>query len=174
MNGLLKKALPWIGAAATGNVPQLVNMAAIALGDALGHPVEPSQEGIQSAINGATPEQIEAAKQADRDFALKMQALGFDSLDRLNAHVAAAAGEVGATMRAEAAAEHWPTYSWRPFIGFVFGLYIASLFLLPLFGKQPVVMSADMVLAVGGILGIASFYRGKMQADPSIPTINRG
>lgn len=170
----LQKILPWIGAAATGNVPGLVAMAATAVSDALGHPVEASAEGIQAALTGATPQQIVAVRAADQEFSLKMQAMGFESLDKFNAHLAEAAGEVNATMRAEAVAEHWPTYSWRPFIGFVFGLYIASLFLLPLIEVQPVVMSPDMVLAVGSILGIASFYRGKMQADPTIPTINRG
>lgn len=174
MNELLKKAMPWIGAAATGNVPALVGMAATAISDVIGLPVEPNQRAIETAVTTATPDQILAMKKADNDFALKMQALGFESLDKLNSHLADAAGEVNATMRAEAAAEHWPTYSWRPFIGFVFGLYIASLFLLPLFGKQPAVMSTEMVLCIGGILGIASFYRGKMQADPTIPTINRG
>lgn len=170
----LQKALPWIGAAATGNVPGLVEMAVKAVSDVMGYPVEASAEGIQSALTGATPQKIEALRAADQEFALKMQSLGFDSLDKLNAHIEAATAETNATMRVEAVSEHWPTYSWRPFIGFIFGLYIASLFLLPLFGKQPVVMSSDMVLAVGGILGIASFYRGKMQADPTIPTINRG
>jgi hypothetical protein len=77
-------------------------------------------------------------------------------------------------MQSEAAAEHWPTYTWRPFIGFIFGLYIASMFILPLFGLQPITMSADLVMAVGAILGVASWFRGKMQADPNIPTINRG
>ncbi len=81
---------------------------------------------------------------------------------------------VNKTMQSEAAAEHWPTYTWRPFIGFVFGLYIASMFILPLFGVRPIEMSADLVLVVGAILGVASFYRGKMQADPTIPTVNRG
>lgn len=81
---------------------------------------------------------------------------------------------VNATIRAEAAAEHWPTYIWRPFIGITFGCYISSLYILPLFGIAPHRLSTDEVLAITGILGIASFFRGKAQADPNIPTINRG
>ena len=81
---------------------------------------------------------------------------------------------VNETMRAEAAAEHWPTYGWRPFIGFNFGAYLASMWLLPLFGKQPVTLSPDLTLAIGAILGVASWFRGKMQADPNVPTVNRG
>jgi hypothetical protein len=33
---------------------------------------------------------------------------------------------------------------------------------------------AGIIAVVSPILGIASWYRGKMQADPSIPTNNRG
>ena len=29
-------------------------------------------------------------------------------------------------------------------------------------------------LMLGGILGVASYFRGKAQADPNIPTDNRG
>ena len=82
--------------------------------------------------------------------------------------------EVNSTMRTEAASDHWPTYSWRPYIGFSFGTYVSSLWLLPLFGKTPAIMSPDMVLAVGAILGVASWYRGKMQADPAVKSDNRG
>ena len=81
---------------------------------------------------------------------------------------------VNETMRIEAASDHWPTYGWRPFIGFSFGFYILSLWLLPLFGKTPVIMSPDIVLAIGGILGVASWFRGKMQAAPDIKSDNRG
>lgn len=82
--------------------------------------------------------------------------------------------DVNTTMQAEAGSEHWPTYSWRPFIGFMFGAYIGSMWLLPLFGKQPAPLSPDLTLAIGAILGVASWFRGKMQADPNIPTVNRG
>lgn len=77
----LTKILPWIGAAATGNVPGLVVMAAKALGDATGIDVAPTGKAIAAALAGATPEQIAAAKQADNDFALKMQAMGFAHLE---------------------------------------------------------------------------------------------
>lgn len=81
---------------------------------------------------------------------------------------------VNESIRTEAAADHWPTYSWRPFIGFSFGAYINSLWLLPLFTVTPVIMSPDTVLAVGAILGVASWYRGKMQAESQIKSDNRG
>ena len=81
---------------------------------------------------------------------------------------------VNTTMQSESASDHWPTYSWRPFIGFSFGAYIVSLWMLPLFGKAPVTLSPDVVMAVGAILGVASWFRGRMQADPNVKSDNRG
>lgn len=68
----------------------------------------------------------------------------------------------------EAPKEHWPSYTWRPFLGFCLGLYITSLWALPLFGKTPVLISNELIFAVGSILGVASFFRGKAQADPAV------
>ncbi|MEW6562742.1 MAG: hypothetical protein AB1400_05850 [Pseudomonadota bacterium] len=83
MNDFIKKALPWIGAAATGNVPALVGMAAAAIGNAVGTPVEANQKAIEAAVTTATPEQVDALKQADADFALKMKALGIAHIEEL-------------------------------------------------------------------------------------------
>lgn len=86
---------------------------------------------------------------------------------------------VNATMQAEAKSDHWPTYSWRPFIGFIFGvMLLGDYFVIPVLNgwfhiPQPVI-PAEAWVAIGGILGVASFYRGKMQADPRVPTDNRG
>lgn len=112
--------------------------------------------------------EVEARRQVD------LEGLATDlAKAQINA-AAQNAGDVNKTMQAEAAAEHWPSYSWRPFIGFMFGLYFASMWILPLLGKQPVPLTPDLTLAVGGILGIASWFRGKMQADPAVPTVNKG
>lgn len=75
---VLKKALPWIGAAATGNVPALVAMAAAEVSDVLGVKVKPTPEAISEAVANATPEQIAAMRARDQDFQFKMQALGFE------------------------------------------------------------------------------------------------
>ncbi len=61
--------------------------------------------------------------------------------------------------------EHWFQKGWRPFIGYAFGGYIVSMFVLPLFGKAPVPMTPDLVLAVGGVLGVTAWFRGKTQAE---------
>jgi hypothetical protein len=31
-----------------------------------------------------------------------------------------------------------------------------------------------MTLTIGAVLGVASFFRGKMQADPRVPSDSRG
>lgn len=80
---LLKQVAPWIGAAATGNVPALVSMAAAQIGSAFNVNVKPTADAISAAIAGATPEQMLALKQADDDFAVKMQQLGFDHIAQL-------------------------------------------------------------------------------------------
>jgi len=80
---LLKKALPWIGAAATGNVPLLIGMAAKEVGEVLGAEVSPEAESIANAVAGATPEQIAALKDKDNEFKLRMQSLGFQHVEEM-------------------------------------------------------------------------------------------
>lgn len=77
---LIKTALPWIGAAATGNVPALITLAAGAVGNALGTEVKPDAQSISTAIAGATPDQMIALKLADNEFAVKMRQLGIQEV----------------------------------------------------------------------------------------------
>lgn len=80
---VLGTVAPWIGAAATGGAPALVSMAAAQLGKAFGTDVKPTMDAIGQAISGATPEQMLALKQADQDFAMKMQEMGFQNVQTL-------------------------------------------------------------------------------------------
>lgn len=83
-------------------------------------------------------------------------------------------------MQVEAKADHWPTYSWRPFVGFCFAIaWIGDYLLLPILHgyNQAIVVPVvppEAWLAIGGVLGVASFFRGRMQADPRVPSDNRG
>ena len=78
-------------------------------------------------------------------------------------------------MQAESKAEHWPTYAWRPFIGFLFGLMTVCIyFVLPLLKFPVPSIPSEVWMAYGAVMGVASWFRGKMQADPNIPTDNRG
>jgi len=163
-----------------------VGKAAPILGTLLGGPAGAAVGGlIASALGTGNDAGEVSAALANPDALVKLSEIEakrqVDLQGLLTAHaqaeIAAAVASVQAvnqTMQAEAKADHWPTYSWRPAIGFVFAAYIASLFLLPLMDRAPVVLSADMTLAIGGILGVASWFRGKAQADPRIPTDNRG
>lgn len=95
---ILGTVAPWIGAAATGGVPALIGMAASEVSSAFGKEIKPTMEAIGQAISGATPEQMLALKQADNDFASKMQQLGFEHIQALE--------KVAADDRASARAMH--------------------------------------------------------------------
>lgn len=164
MNNIIKSALPWLATALGG---PLGGIAAEFVADKLGLE-DKTIETVKSVLSGMKPEDTLKLQQAEYDFQIKMTGMGFDSLHKLEELNTRNIEAVNKTMQAEAGSEHWPTYSWRPFIGFMFGLYIASMFLLPLFGIAPVKLEADMIACIGAILGIASWFRGKAQADPNI------
>ncbi|MGE4399397.1 MAG: 3TM-type holin [Campylobacterales bacterium] len=101
------------------------------------------------------------------------------------------AEDINKTMQSEAASEHMPTYLWRPFIGFVFGLMglilaitVAVAYISVMLGHskpevlthlpQMLISMTGVMAVISPILGVASWFRGKMQADPNIPTVNRG
>jgi hypothetical protein len=109
--------------------------------------------------------------QIEADFRIKLEEVSTKA-EELRVQNAA---DINKTMQSESVSDHWPTYTWRPFIGFVFGVtFFGVYFVLPIL-KMPVpVIPFEAWTAIGAILGVASWYRGKMQADPSIPTDNRG
>jgi len=90
---------------------------------------------------------------------------------------------VNLTMRAETVAEHWPTYSWRPYWGFVSGTAfgVVSYFICKLMykivisipdaatalGHLPGIITAITALFTipGAILGVAAWQRGKKQRE---------
>jgi hypothetical protein len=82
-SNLLTKILPWIGAAATGNVPALVAMAAKEVGDVVGADVKPTVDSISQAVAGATPEQIAALRDREMTFKERMQSMGFTHEEEL-------------------------------------------------------------------------------------------
>lgn len=85
LKSILKTIAPWIGGAISGPFGGLaVDLAVSALGGS-----EKTAEGLKKAIAGASPEALLALKQADYDFQLKMQELGFKSLADLEAIAAA-------------------------------------------------------------------------------------
>lgn len=170
MSDILSAILPVIGTALGG---PLGGIAAKFVTDKLGMP-EASAKEVTAILSGLSPEKLQELQQHEQELQVKLAELGYHNVEAIAELNTRALEAVNKTMQAEAASEHWPTYSWRPFIGFMFGAYIGSMWLLPLFGKQPVTLNPDLTMAVGAILGVASFFRGKMQADPNIPTNNKG
>jgi hypothetical protein len=84
MEDFLTKVLPWIGAAASGNVPALISMAANTVSEAIGVEVKPTREAISSAVSAATPEQLVDMQVKDSEFKLKMQTLGFNHIEEMS------------------------------------------------------------------------------------------
>lgn len=78
---LIKTVAPWIGTALGG---PLGGMALEAAASALGLS-EKTVGAVKGALAGATAEQLLALKNADQDFALQMQALGFKQTSDLEA-----------------------------------------------------------------------------------------
>jgi hypothetical protein len=74
---VVKRALPWIGAAATSNVPALITLAAQAVGEVLGVDVPADADAITTAVANATPEQLVSLRSREMDFKERMQGLGF-------------------------------------------------------------------------------------------------
>ena len=81
LNKIMSTVAPWIGTALGG---PLGGMAVQAAADALGIS-DKTVDAVKQALSGATPEQMLALKQADQNFALKMQELGFKQLADLEA-----------------------------------------------------------------------------------------
>jgi hypothetical protein len=140
----------------------------------VGHPDGTADQVATAIQSGLPPDAIVALQKADNDFKVQMAQIQAATEQASIKAGADAIEDVNATMQGEAKSDHWPTYSWRPFIGFTFGFYIMSLFILPLFHVQPITLSTDLTLTIGAVLGVASFFRGKMQSDPRVPSDNRG
>ena len=145
MNEFIGKALPWISAAATGNVPALVTMAATAISDVIGLPVAPTKKAIEQAVTTATPEQLQAMQQADQDFAAKMQALGFGHVEELER---IAAGDRDSARKANVTGgTHWSLF-WLSILLLVVSLGAEA---LVLFKGYP---SGVPDIVVGRVLGL--------------------
>lgn len=158
------------------------------LGTVIGGPAGAAVGALVSATLGTDndPSAVQQALVSNPDIAVKLAQLEVEQRVQLQTLAVTAEqnrlvaetsqlGAVNSTMQSEAAAEHWPTYSWRPFIGFVFGtMAFGVYFVLPLLGIVIPTVPTEAWMAFGAILGVASWHRGAMQSNPAIPTINKG
>ncbi|HDR8930493.1 3TM-type holin [Burkholderia vietnamiensis] len=171
---------------------QFAPMIAGWLGGSKAEDVATKVVGVAQAVTGqSAPDAAVAALQADPNLAMQFQKAMLEQQGQLaqiaadvtRAELAADVSNTSAinqTMQVEAKADHWPTYSWRPFVGFCFAIaWIGDYLLLPiLHGYNPAIVvpivPPEAWLAIGGVLGVASFFRGRMQADPRVASDNRG
>lgn len=170
------------------DIAKMVGGAAPILGTLIGGPAGAAIGSLVASGLGVgnTPDEVSQALTINPDAAVKLKQIEATRQTELQTLVVqaeanrlaadtAAIQAVNATMQAEAKAEHWPTYSWRPFCGFVFGImFLGVYFVLPLAHLPVPVVPTEAWLAIGGVLGVASYFRGKAQADPAIQTDNRG
>ena len=166
---ILKTVAPTVATMLGG---PLAGMAVKFIGDQIGIPAA-TTDAVTAALTsmGETPEG--RIKLAEIDAALRTHAIdaGVD-LERIAAQNAA---DVNKTMQIEATAEHWPSYSWRPFCGMVFGtMFFGCYFVLPLLRIPVPIVPVEAWAAMGSVLGIASWFRGKAQADPANPAETKG
>jgi hypothetical protein len=159
---------------------------------------------IASAFGvGATPEEVGQVLTNNPDAAVKLREIESTRQVQLQTlTVQAAANQLAAeasnmsainqTMQAEAQSSHWPTYTWRPFIGFAVGfnvvassVLVLAVFVPVMWGNKEAAAAAAQLPAVLGalaainatvlpILGIASWFRGKAQSDPMNPMPVKG
>ena len=168
---LISSIAPMLGTALGG---PLGGMAVQAIGSALGLSAT-SEDAIKQAIAGATPEQMLAIKQADNDFAVKMQALGFDHQEKIQA-LNEQAAELDVKDRQGArdmqvANKSWiiPTIAILVTLGF-FGLlaYMAT-------NPVPVANQAQLNIMLGSLgtawVTIMSFFFGGNHGSQDITTM---
>lgn len=148
--------------------------------------VQNSPEAVSEALK-VNPEAAVKLAEIEANERVKIRELAVMEANACITATAANAVSVNQTMQAEANSERWPTYSWRPMIGFAvaFNVFASSILVLAVFvpvmlgskeamaavGQLPMVLGAlaGINATVLPILGIASWFRGKMQADPTIP-----
>jgi roadblock/LC7 domain-containing protein len=145
-----------------------------------------TQEQIAQAVQaGLNPQQQAAVVQVEVAARTEMARIAAEQEKAELAAETQEAGDINATMQAEAKAEHWPTYSWRPAVGFAVALAVllAVLSIMVAYGgmlladhpehyaqlvtELPQIL-ASVALVIGmvsPILGIAAWHRGKMQVE---------
>lgn len=137
---IIATVAPWIGTALGG---PLGGMAVEAAANALGLN-DKTVDAVKGAIMGASPETLLALKEADQNFALQMQALGFAQIKDLEAIAAADRDSARGMLKT--------TRSWVPaaLSGFVTVGYFTILIGL-MSGKLEISDSQAMLLMLGSL-----------------------
>jgi hypothetical protein len=170
-------------------VPQIVKWIA---GDKAGNVASKVIAVAQQVTGKPTGDQALAALQADPSLVLQYREAVLAQEDDFEKLAVQNAADVNKSMQVEDSANHWPTYSWRPAIGFATAYMLAACGTVIMIAYGGVILfkkdasplsyipamlgAVGALLAVGAmpVLGIASWFRGRMQADPTVKTDNRG
>lgn len=140
-----------------------------------------------------TPEAVSAAIEASPENALKLAQIEAEHKTRYEelitereknelAAITSATSDVNQTMQEEGKSEHFVTYSWRPAIGYAVAMAVVLSVLIVASAYGSLLINGDasglaqlpgilasiagIIAVVSPILGIASWFRGKMQALP--------
>lgn len=186
---IVAKSAPMLGGLLAGPPGAAVGAVGAMIASALG--VGNSPDEVSQALT-MNPDALVKIKEIEATRQVELQKLTVQvAVSTITAEVAAVTA-VNTTMQAEAKSEHWPTYSWRPFIGFCVGfnvvvssVLVLVVFLPVMFGNQQAAAAMAQLPSVLGalaainatvlpILGIASWFRGKGQADPNVPMAMKG
>jgi hypothetical protein len=155
--GILKGALPWIGAAVTGGPVGIAAMALKTIGDKLGVKAPKNAAEAEALYVNATPEQRLALKQEDDNFAIRMKELGIQEVEDLE--------KIAADDRASARSREIQVRDKTPTVlACVVTIGFFGLLALVCFHEPPSGMK-DILLAMIGTLGTAwvsviSYYFG--------------
>ena len=153
---LVKSIAPTIGTALGG---PLGGIAGMALSKSLGLPESTGadEKSLETALQGANPDQLLALKTADQAFALQMQKLGFENLQAIEA--------IQAGDRSNARDREVKLQDWTPkALGIAITLGFFALLVL-LMRREPPSGSRDILNIMLGSLGsawigVVSYYFG--------------
>ena len=125
-----------------------------------------------TALQNADPEQL---AQIENALIIRLRELEIAELTTRLTEATKQIESVNQTMRSESVAVNWPTWTWRPFLGFVAGVMIlGDYFILPLAGIPVPMIPVEVWTFLAAVLGIASFGHSKALADPSNHAVTKG
>jgi len=176
--GMVVKVAPLFAGLLGGPVGAGVGLAAKLLGSLFG--TEPEPGPIMEAIK-ADPEALVKVRELELAHQRELVRYTLEAETNQMVQQTAQIQAINQTMQAESKSEHWPQYSWRPFIGFCTGIAFIELVSLigwlayeAIIGAKPeaigmipqTVMAFTGLFAIpGAILGVSAWYRGKTKHD---------
>jgi len=134
-----------------GGPPGIAAAAGAIVAEELGVGAEP--EAVDAALENMGPEKAAKLREIEAHRELELRRLDVAALEVVNS-----------TMRTEAGSEHWPQYSWRPFVGFLWPVTVLAVYVvLPLAGRPVPAVPEYIWLGWAAILGVATYDRGKQK-----------